>query len=573
MSAHSAHGSVCIDLEDRWDPMFEPRHRVLLENALPAYVAARRWYRTKTKRVQCARVLAAFPLSFIGARGGGAAQDTTPTARIVLVALDLEDGNRDTYVIPLAFVTEAELASLDADAKVIAARVVVRDDPAHVIAGAIVDALVIVPFLEALLDAIVRGSTIEDSGFSLGFHSLTSVHEPGATPEHLDTTFVRPRLLRAEQTNTSVLFGERFVGKVLRRIDPGESPDVEMGRFLTEARYEHAAVLAGVIDVHRDGVENAAPSTVGLLHVFVPSRGDAWKHATEQLAAWFGVVCRRGNVSTELTGDLLERAMSSESPDVSGAVGDYAALATLLGRRVGELHVALASGTGEPSFAVEPLDRERREMIANDVVRRLDRALDHLDGHGAELPEQTRRMVAELRSRRDALAARLVSAAGAAEGAVRTRVHGDLHLGQVLFTGDDFVLIDFEGEPSRSLEERRSKRSPFVDVAGMLRSFHYAVMSVLRMQPEASSRALASWGSLWHRTVTAAFLRGWLGAVERSVVLPPSPAVTRALLELLVMEKAVYELSYEMDNRPDWVDIPLEGLLDLFVTPETKRSR
>ncbi|HVH44596.1 MAG TPA: 1,4-alpha-glucan branching protein GlgB [Labilithrix sp.] len=182
------------------------------------------------------------------------------------------------------------------------------------------------------------------------------------------------------------------------------------------------------------------------------------------------------------------------------------------------------------------------------------------------MSEGARNALGALRAKMPSIERRLLNAARAPEGGVRTRVHGDLHLGQILFTGNDFVLIDFEGEPARSLEERKSKRSPLVDVAGMMRSFHYAAVSALRARPTASQALLAPWVSLWHRAVTASFLGGWLRAVDGTSVLPSAPAITRALLDLFLLEKCVYEIRYEMNNRPDWVEIPLEGLKDILET-------
>ena len=529
-----------IEVASRWDAVFEGTARVALERALPAHISARRWYRTKTKGVQSARIVAAFPFPY-----------ATEMARIALVDLALDDGSRDTYVMPLAFVhgkDAARFESKEVDAIVVALRAGTRD-------GLVVDALALEELLAELLAAIARGETIEDAGATLRFHPL----------DGMSANAGRARVIAGEQTNTSVLFGERYVGKIVRKLDPGESADLEVGRFLTAVGYPHTPALAGWVDVRRG---EAPASTVALLHAFVPNRGDAWKHVLELLSEWYAAVAGRDSAPPRPSewsgGDMLSRASQPLPAEIAKVIGPYAALAELLGRRVGQLHVALVSRPADPAFAPEPLDRASREAIVAATRARLEGVLDMLGARGGELSDAARLSLAAVRGRIRSFVARLAEAAHLPDAGVKTRVHGDLHLGQVLFTGSDFVLIDFEGEPARPLEERKAKRSPLVDVAGMLRSFHYASVSALRASPEASRAALGPWASLWHRAVSAMFFRGWLAEVTGTAAVPRDPATTRSLLDLFLLEKGVYEIGYELDNRPDWVDIPLEGLREII---------
>lgn len=565
MNSRPAHDSTPVEVSGRWDALLDPAMRPRLERALPGYIAARRWYRTKTKRVQGARIVAAFPMSFVPVADGvdrGAA-----TARVTLVELALEDGSRDTYVLPLAFVAGEAAARMRArrpHAVVFPLQVSARGRSS---AGLVVDALAVEGFLAAWLDAIARGGVVEDSGLALGFHPLPSVKR---APAELSRGGLVPKPVEGEQTNTSMIYGESLVGKVIRKLDAGESPDLEVGRVLTAAGYAHAPALAGWVDVRRSGAPAAAGSTLGLLQTFVPNRGDAWRHVLEVLEGWLAAAAQRDGAPPRLDGDLLTRASEPLPLEAAAAAGEYCELAALLGRRVGEMHLALASAAGDARFAPEPLDVETRTRIGREVASGLERALAHVGTGTSALEPGARDAFAAVRSREHMLETRLADAIRLGEGSVRMRVHGDLHLGQVLFTGNDFVIIDFEGEPARSLEERKSKRSPLVDVAGMLRSYHYAIVSALRARPEASRPALGPWATLWYRAVTASFLRGWLGAVEGSVVLPASRVVTHALLDLFLLEKSVYEVGYELDNRPAWVEIPLQGIRDLL---ESEPSR
>lgn len=551
--------AFAVDVSSRWDAIFEPSARAALERVLPDFIARRRWYRTKTKGVESARVRAAFPFPYSHERAGATAR-VERVARITLVEVGLDDGTRDTYVLPLAFVSGGAAERLEArrpQALVLPLRI--SDGAARArggtMTGFIVDGVMLDEVAVALLRAILRGGVVEDDGRVLTFHPLRSAREAEGRAS------ITPRLVEAEQTNTSVLYGDLFVGKLLRKLDRGESPDLEVVRFLTDAGYTHVPPIAGWVDVREPG--DPRPSTVALLQVFAQSRGDAWTHAQAVLDRWLARAAERSSSAPALEGDLLARASAPLAPEVAAIVGDYGALAELLGRRVGEMHALLASRPDLDAFRPEALDARARGEIAAAARADLERAITHLGARSAELPGGARDALAELRSRLSGLEARLGGAARAADGGVRIRVHGDLHLGQVLFTGNDFVLIDFEGEPARSIEERRSKRSPFVDVAGMLRSLHYAVVAALRDKPASTRAGLAGWADLWHRAVTASFLRGWLRAVRGSVVVPREPEATRALLDLFLVEKAVYELRYELDNRPDWVDIPLAGLREI----------
>jgi 1,4-alpha-glucan branching enzyme len=551
MTSHLAPNDITMEVSSRWDALFEGSARAALERALPAYVSARRWYRTKTRRVQNARITAAFSLAY-----------GSELARVVIADLTLDDGDCDTYVVPLAFVSAEEATRLRArrpHALVLPLRVTGGAREAR--EGYVVDALALESFLGELLASIARGATLEDAGAKLVFHPIGRVKADGLSARPVDS----------EQTNTSVLFGESYVGKVVRKIDPGESPDLELGRFLTEVRYPHTPALQGWVELRRG---DAPSCTVGLLHAFVPNRGDAWTHALEVLEEWLASASHRDAAPPRLPpGDLVTRASSALPADAASVLGAYGPLAEKLGRRVGEMHVALASRADDPAFAPVRLDRETRERLVEAARSDLKRALDGLGARGAAIADPARQALAAIRAGGRAIDARLTHAARLRDAGVKMRVHGDLHLGQVLFTGDDFVLIDFEGEPARALEERKAMRSPLVDVAGMLRSFHYASVSALRARPETARPVLAPWAAFWHRAVAASFVRGWLSAVSGTNVVPEDAASMRCLLDLYLLEKGIYEIGYEMNNRPEWVEIPLEGVREILGEGEGERER
>ncbi|HEX6986180.1 MAG TPA: hypothetical protein VF170_12440, partial [Planctomycetaceae bacterium] len=249
------------------------------------------------------------------------------------------------------------------------------------------------------------------------------------------------------------------------------------------------------------------------------------------------------------------------------AIGSYLRSAATLGRRTAEMHLALASGSDEPDFAPEPLTPADMDALRNEVLRQGRAALSALADNLARLPDEVspdaRRLLDEGPAALDALAGRPMTVPEAA----KTRVHGDYHLGQVLRVGDDYVILDFEGEPTRTVEERREKFSPIRDVAGMLRSYHYAAYAGLfafaEGRPEEVPR-LVPWATLWQQWVSAAFLREYLAVAEGAAFLPKGRAGFASLLDAFTLAKALYELSYELNNRPDWVRIPLGGVLGLL---------
>jgi trehalose synthase-fused probable maltokinase len=348
------------------------------------------------------------------------------------------------------------------------------------------DALADPKLLSALLDHVRRETRVG----ALVFRKLPGFDEVKAT----STT---PMPSAKEQTNTSVPFGDTYILKIVRKLDDGRSAELEMGEFLTRNGYAGAPPVLGAIEIERPA--SAEPATVGIVHRFSPNRGEAWGFTLAILAA-----------------------------DPAA----YGRHATLLGRRVAEMHAVLARGTGS-AFAPEPLDRSRRASLADAVRAAAGNVTRHID-------EATRAKID----------ARVQAFVDLESDPVATRVHGDLHLGQILVTPppqEDFVIIDFEGEPARPLEERKAKRSPMADVAGMLRSFDYAA-------------ATAKAPRAWYRATSEAFLSAYGDVLP----LGGSRSASRDVLDFYLVEKCIYEIGYEANNRPDWIGIPLEGLRELL---------
>ena len=400
-------------------------------------------------------------------------------------------------------------------------------------------------FCQYLVGMIGRGARLPLGQDWLRFSATRRFAElAGDAPEALPA-----RRLALDSSNTTITFGDRLLMKAYRRLQPGVNPELEMGRFLTETGFPNIAPLAGALEYEG---ESGDRTTLVLLQGFVPNQGDAWNYTLDYLNRFLDD-CRQGAGAVRAAG---------ENPHAP-----YLLFAATLGRRTGELHRALAQPIGDPAFDPEPITAADRAQWLDRIRTEMETTFAQLEQAFSQLPEPARLLAAQVLERRDAAFARATPVETLIPQAMKTRYHGDYHLGQVLVARDDVIIIDFEGEPARSLVERRAKHSPLRDVVGMLRSFDYAAHAALRQATAdgTGDRAtLLPHINTWERQTRAAFLEGYVAAAGDSPGYPADPKQAKALLELFALEKACYELRYELDNRPDWVEIPLGGLCGLF---------
>jgi maltose alpha-D-glucosyltransferase / alpha-amylase len=377
---------------------------------------------------------------------------------------------------------------------------------------------------------------------------------------------LEPSLIKREQSNTSVAYGDRLMLKIFRRVVDGLNPDVEIGQFLTEVEFPHVPPLAGHLELRKGRVE---PATLGILQGLVANEGDAWGYTLDSLDYYFEqVLTRQVEVgAATLPNQSPVELVEQEIPDLAKElIGTYLRSACLLGQRTGEMHVTLASDTKDSAFAPEPFTALYRRSLYQSMRTLADQSLGLLQKRLKRLPEEVQAQAAEVLRLESEIFNRCRQLVERKIGGMRIRSHGDYHLGQVLYTGKDFVIIDFEGEPARSITERRLKRSPARDVACMLRSFNYAALTKLRgggLRPEHAVQ-LKPWAHYWEFWVSVSFLNGYLAATAQTALLPKSRDEIKLLMNVLLLEKAIYELSYELDNRPDWVAVPIAGILELI---------
>jgi maltose alpha-D-glucosyltransferase / alpha-amylase len=355
--------------------------------------------------------------------------------------------------------------------------------------------------------------------------------------------------------------------KLFRRQQAGPNPDTEIGRYLTETtHFTHIAPFGGSIQYTREGQE---PSTVAMLQGLVTNEGDGWQWTLEELDRYYEASATHTFAQSgvdEGPTSLLQLSQAQETKFAREHVGTYLDAAALLGRRTAEMHLALASPTPDPAFMPEPLSSTDIDLLREELIAHSSAAFDALKENVARLPDSVLERAGLVLSRRSLVLDRFRRLSASEIHALRTRIHGDYHLGQVLRSKGDFVILDFEGEPARTLAERRTKQSPLKDVAGMLRSFSYAAFSALMKyssrRPE-DFRRLEPWAHLWEQSVSSAFLRTYCEFAKGVAVVPTEPQLFEQLLEAYVIDKAFYELVYELNNRPSWVMIPLTGILGL----------
>ncbi len=515
-----------------------------VQQLLATYLPRQRWFGAKARTIVSVSVEDCMQLP-------------GTSAAILFLQVRYDVGGSDTYQLPLALSVGNAAEALQASSANSILASFTRGGRTAVLHDATADE----SFRQALLtvietDASAKGRTADLVG-----------HRSSAFDAIRGTAPLPARTGSAEQSNTSILYGGKLIMKLFRRLQPGENPDTEIGRFLTEvAHFNRIAPFVGDL---RSVTADGEPTTLAMLQGLVANEGDGWEWTLEELGRFYDSVANCPSPA-----DLGRPAsFLSDAPvprDAHEHAGLYLDAAALLGRRTAEMHLALATATSDPAFAAEPFTAADLAADAARVSTQVATALDALKRGMSKLPDATADRVIDdaamlLSRRRDLLAATQRYAAGdPASYGHRTRIHGDYHLGQILRAKNDFVILDFEGEPARSLEERRRKQSPLKDVAGMLRSFSYAAFAGLarfaQRRPEAA-RTVEPWAQLWANAVASTFLASYRRVIVADPTLLPEASIAQSMLDVNLLEKALYELQYELNNRPDWVRIPLAGIL------------
>jgi maltose alpha-D-glucosyltransferase/alpha-amylase len=522
-----------------WDEIFDTRNREGVSRALRAYLSTRRWFGGKGRLITSVTVRDAVELPNDG--------------RLAILDVEFNEGEPQTYQLPLGTANVRREQDQARNVPIIAR---LRE-------GAVLyEPVQEEAFANVLLDTITRKRQLRaDRGQMVGAPTR-------ALKELRGTEKLETHVLGVEQSNTAIIYGQRLFLKLFRRLESGINTDAEVTRFLNEeTSFRNTPRLAGTLEYR---MENSGTSiTAAILQGYLPNSGDAWAYTLDAIGRYYDTLLSDAGAADRIAKAIPSGSLMALShkplPDVAHeTIGSYIADAELLGLRTAQLHLALASRDDIPAFAPEPFTPHYQRSIYQSMRTQIVQTMQVIRRRAKENPE-----LEQLLSKEESLHQQVRAVLNGKTEAARIRVHGDYHLGQVLYTGNDFAIIDFEGEPARPLSERRLKRSALRDVAGMLRSFHYAPYAVAYgtapgsyVRTEDRSR-LEAGARFWHQWVGAAFLRSYLAESAKGKHLPTKPEAVETLLNAFLIEKALYEIVYELNNRPEWVRIPLRGLMDL----------
>jgi maltose alpha-D-glucosyltransferase/alpha-amylase len=528
-----------------WESTLDSGLRTIIERqVLIPFLQRQRWFGGKARDITSARFG-----DWTMLRGGA-----TP-AFLTIVAVEYRDGGAEQYVLPLAMAGEKDAPPAER---------LPHTSVAALISGARKGVLYDGLFDDDVCRILLRMLRNEDE-LAMRSGRLNGSSRP--LSERVETVPDTPIARTApEQSNTSVVFGRRFILKLFRRLEAGPHPEIEVGDFLTARGFTRMPRLAGTISY----MEADTGSALAVAQEYVTNQGNGWQVTIDELSRYFErTISMPPRKSTRDDRESLLDLPADPPARVLEAIGTYLTLAEGLGRRTGELHARLAAAPEDPAFAPEPFTSREVAATAEGMRRNVDQQLTLVKQFADRLDERGRGLASDILQRRDDILRIFDEASRVERAGSRIRCHGDYHLGQVLVTEGDVTIFDFEGEPARPLQERRQKCSPLRDVAGMLRSFSYAALTGLSAatatRPEDSAR-LAPWAELWEHWVGGTFLRSYLDAAGNAKVLPETRDDLLTLLRLFLVDKAAYEINYELNNRPDWVRIPLEGLLRLGTT-------
>jgi maltose alpha-D-glucosyltransferase/alpha-amylase len=552
-------GESCAEIGQRYGRT-EQSISGWLRQALREFLQRQRWFASKTREIRHARFT---DWATVGAGGD--------PSFLTVVSVEYSDDWSESYLVPLALLSgESAERMLKHSPSAVLARVTGARK------GVIVDAIQDDDVCDRLFGIITGREEIATRRGSV--QGLVVPSPQSLVPSPQSPVAHRWRRESGEHSNSVVFGDDRFVLKVFRRIEPAPNPEFEIGKYLTERGFTRTPALNGALQYRRAGLE---PGTLAVVQAAVKHQGSGWDYTADHLRRYYERVIARVKGSSGRDG--LERQERLEgivpalpAPPASPAPPPYfAALehwylqtAATLGRRTAELHVTLAEAT-EPPFMPEPLDRTALERAAEDMLMHAQATLDLLARRAGTLNDTSREHAEAILAHRVDLLARFDCLRDLDSAGLRIRIHGDYHLGQVLRTEEDFVILDFEGEPARPIEERRIKQSPLKDVAGMMRSYSYAAYAALfafTTHTPDDYALLEPWADTWQHWAADTFVGAYQTTVKNAL-LAPSGAAWRPLLDAFVLDKALYELGYELNNRPDWVSIPVAGIARLLEEP------
>ena len=539
-----------LELEGSWSQALEPKFiRILEKFILPSYLLQCRWFGGKSRHISSVNVKEVI-----------SSEKKESIFTMVVLNVQYSSGTSESYLLPLSYTEDSGIF---------------RDHPKSIICkvsvngkdGFLYDAVYDTNFHHFLLTLIANKKKIKtDKGELVGTPSQK--FKALLQNKGLDLSSY---VLKAEQSNTSIIYEDIYFLKFLRKLDEGINPEREMVRYLSDQkRFDNIPAFAGFIEYRPLKFE---PVDICLLELYVVNQGDFWTYSLERVKTFFEQVLSKEKEIKIVEGTVTQQE-GEEKPNID-TIEDfmdrfYLDMVKLLGQRTGEMHLSLASDNENPDFKPESFSMLYQRSLYQAMGSQARYVIQLLKESLAKLPTKIQDEAASILGMEKEIFAHFALILKTKSNAKKIRIHGDYHLGQVLFTGKDFVIIDFEGEPAHPVSERRLKRSALRDVAGMIRSFHYAAYTTLSLSQfirDTNISNLESAADLWSSKVAGVFVKSYFETVGKADFLPKEEKDLDVLLQIYLLDKAIYELGYELNNRPDWVTIPVKGIKRILENP------
>jgi len=538
-------------VKNSWQEILtEPTLKTRLESILPEYLYRCRWFMGKSRILQSLKITEAITIPYKDAR-----------AIIILLQTEYTEGFPETYLFPLTYISGnlAELLTIETPQFILATIKMEAET------GILLEVGQNINFLSLPLEMIMNSDR-----YSGQFGNLVATTTEALKQQDLEQR-LDPHLLKEEFDNSFVIYGDRLLFKLFRRVEEGINPELEVRKFLEQKQHlEYTTPLMGGLEYRRHRGESI---TLGVLQGYIPDAINTWNYTLDSLRDYFDRVILQPSQDLEAlfsTRSLFDLYQQPCPEEILLLIGSYLTNAELLGQRTAELHIILSSDADNSDFAPEPFSTFYQRSIYQYSRNLTGQVLLRLKKRLETLPSEIKPLIQHILGDQNYILGRFQSLLNLKITALRTRCHGNYSLTDVLYTGKDFIIIDFEGESYRSLSERRMKRSPLRDVAGMLQSFDFATRFALReevnngmIRPE-NLPLMEQWGQLWSNWVSATFLNRYLETASLDSFLPQGRQELTVLLDCYLLEKAIQDLGYHLDYRPELLDISLKRLVSIF---------
>ncbi|MBE3113402.1 MAG: maltose alpha-D-glucosyltransferase [Actinobacteria bacterium] len=535
-----------LSTQTNWLNLFEGKTAQLLESTIiPSFLKEQRWFGKKSQRIRKVNITEKIPL-----------RNTNSTSLLLFLKVSYDEGLEEYYLLPLSFLEKEKAEYFQREMPQSVLLKVHSDNQDGIVCDAVYDTA----FHQTLFQLIAKRRMISGKQGKIRAY-------PGKYFRKLRrkaSTFKNSRLMGVDQSNSSIIYEKDVVLKLFRKLDEGVNPDLEVGKYLTEeANYANIPPFSGAIEFQQN---DHSMITLGILYPFIQSVGNAWTYSQDALGRYYERVLSKIGELDKMPSlpDSLFDKLEQDIPEIfQELIGTpYIEMISLLGKRTAELHLALAQPSENQDFRPESFSTLYQRALYQSIQTSVKRTFQDLRKNARQLPEDLQDELTQILTSESRILQYCKILLSRKIRGMKTRIHGDYHLGQVLYTGNDFYIIDFEGEPARPLGERRLKRCPLKDVAGMLRSFHYAAFAPLIQQHiPGDYKMLEPWANLWTHYTSKVFLKAYLEQAQENSFLPEKKEQLPQLLKVYLLEKAVYEIGYEMNHRPNWLPIPFKGIL------------